>query len=770
MNIIARIISKETWSKHLPLLVLILLSFILIVYFYAPVLFHPSQYLLNNGGDAIKNYFCYEWHIQNDSSLIDYSGSNYPYGENHLYTDGTPILSNLIRLLPFFKSYSIAIFNLSMLLSLTVCAILLYKIFELFNIPKWYAVLSALGIMVLCPQSLRYTGHFALSYGFCIPLIIYLLLKYELASDNYRRRSAVISFTTLCVLFIHPYLGMISTSFIVFYWLFKMMFDLKNIKLYIFHFLIQGVFPLLFYFVLVKLTDTHTDRVAKPYGFFYLISSIETIFISTHKPFRHLLSQLYKIKIQNGEGIAYVGITSLVCLFYLPFLLFKKKDQLREHIRTVIPVRTILYMFLSAVVLLLFSMGYPFKWNMNWILDYVPVLQQFRSPGRFAWAFYFIVSIGSCIVICKYFLIKLNPYLRVILICSLLLLYTVEGIPYHNEVAKKEYPLNCFKEELLTDELRSVINVIKTANAQAIIPLPFFHIGTDYYDVSGTSAIRDLAFIVTYHANTPLMANLTPRNSISEAKKLIQILGSDMINKGIKNDIKSSKPFIILYNKEQLQEEELFLLSKGVTLLETPNFIVKEISPEKLFYNSASSKISYFKSNHNALYKHNDFYMSDSAYFQFLNFDKLPGQHYTANVNDINTLVEIPSNVLQNGMTYEVSFWYKTKEKLDMNNLLCVLELFPDGHTEVIAQKNVNAMFNVDDEKTLAKLVFKTEHPENNIMVTLNGKSDREKVFYVDDLMIRRKDTDVYKLSYSADYKDSVLTVNNIELQFKNNK
>lgn len=766
MKLITHITSKPFWVKNLPLVVLIILSFLLIIFFYGPVLFHPSTFLLNDTGDAIKNYFCYEWHIQQDDSFINYTGSNYPYGENHLYTDGTPILSNLIKCLPFLKSYSIAIFNLTMLLSLSICAILLYKIFQLFDIPKWYAVLASFGIMVLCPQALRYTGHFALSYGFCIPLIIYLLLKNELSLGNSIKRSGLIAFTALCIFFIHPYLGMICASLIFFYWLFKLLFELKAIRSNAFHFFIQGVFPLLFYFIVVKLTDTHTDRVAKPYGFFYLISSIETVFISTHKPFRHLLSQLYKITSQNGEGIAYVGISSLVCLFALPFLLFRKRAQLKEYIQCVIPVKTFFYLFLSSFVLLVFSMGYPFKLGMEWTLDYIPLLQQFRSPGRFAWAFYFVFSIASCVIICKYFLKNSNPYLRASLICVLLILYTVEGIPYHNEVAKKQYPVNYFGEKLLTNEVRSVITTIKKRDPQAIIPLPFFHVGTDYYDVPGTSAIRDIAFILAYHSKIPLMANLTPRNSLSEAEKLIQVLGSEMIEKKLMYDIQLSKPFVIVYNKQQLQEEELLLLSKGVTLLETSNFVVKEITAEKLFYNSASSKLSFFESNRKNFRQQNDFYVTDSSYFKFLNFDNLPEHNFTGKVNEINTLFEVTSTSFENGKNYEISFWYHVKDKLDLNNMFIILEVYPDGHSQIISSKNVNSMFTVTGGKSLVNLVFKPEHPETKIVFSLNGKSDREKVFYVDDLMIRRKDIDVYHLKYSLDLKDTVLSVNNIELPF----
>jgi hypothetical protein len=45
-----------------------------------------------------------------------------------------------------------------------------------------------------------------------------------------------------------------------------------------------------------------------------------------------------------------------------------------------------LWLFI-AFSALLFSMGAPFTWHMEWLLDYASALRQFRTLGRFAWIF-----------------------------------------------------------------------------------------------------------------------------------------------------------------------------------------------------------------------------------------------------------------------------------------------------------------------------------------------------------------------------------------------
>jgi hypothetical protein len=753
---------KEQLRRKRYLLVVVFVSLVFTAWFYDAVLFCPNAHLLNDKGDSIKNYYCYAWHIQNDASFINYTGTNYPFGENHLYTDGTPLLADLLKYLPFLKRYAIGIFNLSMLLSLTACSVLLYSIFRLAKVRELFSVPAAIGIMVLCPQALRYEGHFALSYGFCIPLIIYLLLLYEQRTEKGFRLSILVGFTLLCILFIHPYLGMICNAFVVFYWLGKLIAERKTLTSLTFPFLVQALFPFICYYVILKLTDHHTGRVAKPYGFHYFVASIETVFISTHKPFRHLLSQLYPIKEQNGEGIAYVGITTLMCLLCLPYFVYKKRTEISGLFKSSRMVKSYACMSIAAFVLLLFAMGYPFKWHMDWLLDYMPAVEQFRSPGRFAWVFYFIATIGTVVLIDRYFIPKVNTTLRASVISLLFLLFTVEGIPYHMDMHKRYFPKNQFKYDNLDAERKEIVELIKKQQPQAIIPLPFFHYGTDFYNIVGSVDISNASLIMSYHSGIPVMASLTPRNSITEAEQLIQVISNDVIEKEIKLKVKADKPFIIVCRKEWLSEEEQALLAKAEPLLETAHYIVKKINHEALFHNSSAQKLKEFEANVVNYVSDKGFLLTDSSYFFHNDFDDLPEGRFTGNVNDVNTLLKIMSHTLKKGIIYELSFWYHTRDRLDNNNELVIREM--QGEKNILAQQNLMDMPNLQHGKTLATLAFTTEHPENALEICLLGKSDREKVFYVDKLMIREKQVNVYERIYSESYKDSTWMFNNMEL------
>jgi hypothetical protein len=745
------------------LYIVILLTFAFTVYFYSPILFSPSKFLFSDTGDAIKNYFCYDWHIQNDTSYINYTGTNYPYGENHGYTDGNPLLGNFIKTFPFLKSYSIPIFNLSIILSFIVCAIILFKIFQEFKIQPLLAIIASVGITILCPQAFRISGHLALSYDFFIPLTIYLLLLFENRSRKLYY-SLLLSFSILCYFFIHPYLGMISSSFVFIYMLLKLFLDLRNYKKLILPFFLQGILPVILFFAYTKLTDTHTDRTTEPYGFLYFPANIESVFISTLPPFRHFLSQIYKIKQQNWEGIAYVGIVSLAVFLYLPVFLILHRKKLKAHFQSHVNSKTLLLIGMSSIVLLLFSMTYPFRWNLEWLLDYLLIVKQFRAPGRFAWVFYFFATIFSTILISKYFLRNTKENIRLFFCSIILALFIVEGIPYHLMLKKYLFVKNSFNYEYTDTELKEIISFMNKRKAQAIIPVPFFHIGTDYYTLIGTDKIKRAAFIVSFHTKTPLMAGFTPRTSISESTKLMGILGSDLLEKDLKADLKSHQNFYILNSKENLLEDENEFLSKGHIVYETPGYLLKEVSFEELFFDGAPNKIAFFEKHRNQLVRNDKFFLNDSSYFKFIDFDSLPNKVFSGEIKETHLIYKIPSNSLEKNKRYEINFLYELQNDQDINNEVIIVQK-TQGTDSVISERNISSMPNIGKGVTIALLSFKAEHPENEYLIYLKGRNDSKKTFAIDNFMIRRKDVDVYRKVFLKDCTDSVLILNNFILQ-----
>lgn len=743
------------FSKHAGKLV-VLIMFVFTAWYYSPMLFNPSGIILQDSGDAIKNYFSFEWHVQKDTSLVNYSGSNYPYGEHHGYTDGNPLLGNFLKVFSFLKPYSIEIFNLSLLFSLLLCALFVFKILKEFKVPDLLAVLGAVGIAILCPQVFRLGGHFALAYGFAIPLVILLLLRFEGRKEKVRY-SVFIALSLTALFFIHPYLGMIALSFVALYGLSKIAGEFKDVKRNSILFCIQSVAPVLVFFLYMKLTDTHVDRPQDPFGFLLYTASIETVFISTLPPFRHFLSQVYEIEGQEWEGIAYVGMTSLLTFLGIPYLLFRRGKRMKSHLSANPESKVLLRMLIAASVLLMFSMGYPFKWGMETMLDNIPLIKQFRCPGRFAWIFYFVATIFSVVLIARYFLRGQRTAIRLIASSLLLLLFAVEGIPYHQVQTGGLFVKNCFNFQHAEIELRDMIQFLNKSKQDALIPLPFFHIGTDYYDHNATDKIKRASNIVSIHTGIPMMANLTPRVSLIETERLITgVLGNSLMEKEIRKDIRAGERFVILYNRKDLTYEESILFSKGKVIWESENYILKGITEEELFKDERPAQVKFFGENRDKLIQEKGHFLSDSSLFYY------EGSMYVGNMNEENVLKVIEGN-MEKEKIYELSFWYEPFNGGGVNNEIFVEEVKKtDGKTSVVATGNVRAMANIRNGRILGLLRFRINSPENKYRVCLKGHDDAKGQFRVNDIMIKESDVNVYR-----EKNKDTLIINNIPVSLK---
>ena len=58
---------------------------------------------------------------------------------------------------------------------------------------------------------------------------------------------------------------------------------------------------------------------------------------------------------------------------------------------------------ISGFIVLLFAMAFPFKQIPN-LVDYIPIIKQFRATGRFTWPFYFVAIVFAATVMQEIYL------------------------------------------------------------------------------------------------------------------------------------------------------------------------------------------------------------------------------------------------------------------------------------------------------------------------------------------------------------------------------
>jgi hypothetical protein len=563
----------------------ILISSVLIFYFYGELLLHPQSFLLNGSGDGLKNYYTYAWYIQNNALSTEFSGMNYPFGEHILYTDCHPLLAFLLKLLsaihPVFAENCIGILNVFLLISPILAALILYRIFRNLQINQNLATASAVGLMMLSPQTFRLTGHLALSYSFCIPLSIYLILKFF--QNEEKRKSLILLFiNTLFWFSIHAYLGMMSliiTAGIGVVMMFHKEQRNQGIKLFS-----VGSFAFVVFYLFLIITDNHEGRTNNPWGIYELHASLSSVFIPKRGPIANFIKGIFPAIDPQIEGISYIGIISFLTTIVL---IIQAIVQRIKHRRLSIInhplLRNLLWIgFLS----LLFSMLFPFWWKLEKFLEYFQFIKQFRAIGRFAWIFYFIIGIIATFKTQEY----LNRNNHPVLVSKFLIPFLFLSIPvwesseHHTEIEQNANKYsNSFDFHQLPNEIKAPLNSVNPKNYQAIIPLPYYYIGSDNYGKTANDSIYRLSKLLSFHFKLPIMASFLSRTSVSDSKKMMQITGLGFYPKPLKNDIKDPRPFLLAVNKTSLTSEELKIIARAKPVFESDLFLLFEISKDALF-------------------------------------------------------------------------------------------------------------------------------------------------------------------------------------------
>jgi hypothetical protein len=323
---------------------------------------------------------------------------------------------------------------------------------------------------------------------------------------------------------------------------------------------------------------------------------------------------------------------------------------------------------------------------------------------------------------------------------------------------------NCFNKKYVEWELNTLIEKIQDQNAQAIIPLPFYHIGSDFYYIEGSQKMKRASFIVAFHTGLPLVSSLTPRTSITESTKVIQMISAGLYDKEIEKDIAKEKYFILLIGKENLNDDEKELSLKGELIVETKNYYIRKISANELLSTSKKEKVQNFRTVIDTLIKKGDLFLSNNSYIKLINYDSMPNGLLEAFTNKTNVIYKIPPQSLEKGKEYEISLWYNFNNVGSLFNILKIQNKQGDSLHTVIS-RNICSMPNTNGKTTIARLSFIAENPENEYSVVLQSSDKTAKNIYtMDNFLVRRKDNNIYRTVLTDKSKTETIYLNNFPL------
>jgi hypothetical protein len=576
-------------TRILNISLLLLLSISLLLVCYHKLIFSLNTTFFSTLGDGIQYYYTVSYETKYDSSVMYTHSLNYPYGE---YTLSQPLVVRIIKLISNnitdVKPYTIGIINAALLFSLIIAPLFLYLLFTELGMSAFPSILIAIGITFLSPQIDRFGGHYSLSYVFAIPMLFYLMLLY----NKYRKLiySLLICILVLMLTIEHVYYAGFSAFIILIYWFYMFISDknnkrkrLKNLTINI---TIQLILPLLiFYAIEASFGSLSIDRPSKPGGFLFYKASPESVFLPLGTDYGRFLHKLWNFNYVQWEGISYTGLAATIGFFIILVNLIKKVIRKKWYeVFAVTDNDFINIIFWSSLVALLYSFGIPFIFGLRFLVDYIGPLQQLRAIARFSWLFFYAVNIVVFYKLwhwCKLSAHKLIPAL--VFASGIIMLFTDVCFYLKNRPATLNNAFPMWSDQKNMEPDNQWVSRIKPKQFQAIIPLPFYHMGSDNYSIDVRCNMSAYSFLVSLKTGLPVSAIYSGRASISQSLKNIALVTEPYRDFEIIKDLPDKRPFLIVASRcDELTDNEKHLIDISTKTDSSGAFLLYSLSYDSL--------------------------------------------------------------------------------------------------------------------------------------------------------------------------------------------
>jgi hypothetical protein len=693
------------------LLLTIAFAIALITFSFSHILTDPAHAIPELGGDAAKNTFTYLYHSMYGKGYW-FTGMNYPYGEHIVYTDGQPLLSVTLAALGNVSApTALATMWLLIGLSYVLCIVYIYRILVHYGAHPLPAMLFAGLITIFSPQILRLQGHFALAYACLIPMVFYWsILYYEQKKLKY---CLYIFIAGAIMAFFHLYFAAMllfwAASYTAGYMLLIKGERFGNKVRHVMPMLLTCIFVFVLLSLSIRATDPIHDRPETPFITLETNTHIKQIVSSAYSPiWQYALKQHFVPALADNqdEGYLYLGAVMGFVLVISLISFAARKAKKQQPAKDAFPT---IWIFMAVVVLLL-GMGIPFKWHMQWLMGIIPALKQFRSMGRFSWVFYYIMAIYTALAICR-FATRLMAQKKIALAYGIYALtlglwaFDASGYVMYTRrlgaMARYNYDVTFSKKDVQSWEAFLKEHDHKASDFQAILLLPYFHVGTEKLWVGDVNWLISLGIRPALQLHLPIIDVMSSRSSWGQAMKQVKIAAGPYADKPLLRDIHSTKPFLLLrYEGSYLDDDQRYLLSASDYIGHLVDCNIYVCYPDRILANDkkmvaqATAIAANMHANDTCIdcaggyyYDHHDNGKATRVFF---------GHGAAPFVADTDfTVATIPVHPIGDSQRYELSAWFLLTTK-DYRSPI-ILMRFLDSTGKITSSKYVLTKQSVDN-------------------------------------------------------------------------
>lgn len=746
------------------LILTIILAFIVLLIREPRLFTEPNTWLIGDTYDGFRTFAALVYHVEHDSTYTNYEGMNYPYGDKVAFTDNLPLIANSIkyidRNIADISAYCGGILNGFLMTSIILAAVFIFLSFRRLELPVWYATPVAVGVALLSPQLFRLSAHYGLAHPFVIPLFVWLSLLFH--KNKRWGYSLLIAGALFLVAQLHFYLFAISAAFILALMSFKTLFAFNKKALVIngLHLLVQIFIP--FLLLQLMLHDSLPDRPTRPWGFFAYKARWESVFIPIDFQIGRWIDEyVYKIPHFDREGIAYIGLIA-VGFFFKEFFIKIKNRFFGYDYQSILPDNHRFFLksaFWAAFLILIFSLGIPFIFpGFRELPNQLGILAQFRSIGRFAWVFFYVFNIIAFYAL--YFQIKKirkQGWQTIVYGVLIGILLAESGIFLFDKVKLRlvENP------SIRTDFQRSDqgwLDTLDLDNYQAILSVPFFHIGSENIWISPVNKEVHRSLWLSVQTGLPINSSFMGRTSVGQVINQLELIAEPYRAAKLLDDLPSDKDFLVFLHKKAYQAKgrnRPHLLNDLPLLHEDEDIQVYQLSIQKLKDRiQASEEFAQQNYHTTTRYSYDDLESTDSVRnYVYLSFDgqtaikKYQGTGaYEASGFPETTVFEGHIPFQQNQENYTFSAWFYVQGDLNPKIKISIEE-FQMG-TDFLFYKNVYEPYkyfrSIENGWLLAEFPFRLARGDSWIKIKAWNRSLGERPLFIDELQLRPKSTDLY--------------------------
>ncbi|WP_354581354.1 hypothetical protein [Hymenobacter sp. UYP22] len=544
---------------------------------FGALLFQPGQHLLVTSQDGAKNYFTFQAYIQQPwpNGLSWFGMMNYPFGDYLFFTDNTPLLAVPVRLWSHYVSdlapHGLDIYHGLMLAGFFLSTALLVAILRRL-VQHWGLVLVfAVVLPWLNPQTSRLlVGHFNLSYSWLVLLVIWGLLglyqRVRAGGPIWGWVLALVAGSVVAGLIHLYYLPLLALTVAGFFaaWLLPRQ-QWRNRTLSGAAVLIT-LLPTLLCFLVVRLTDGYrVQRSMQATGFNYAPWKLQLSALIKPGSYQTVHFWLEPKNQPTYESVAYLGAFALFGLtfFVVAWLVRKPATQAFWQAWKATPERAFMQLLLlAALVGLGVSLGteyavaddqYIFQNYFSafyYLQKVTQVVTHFRAVGRFSWPFFWAVNL-LVLVALDFWLRRSQWRGRWVVAVALVVLALLDTRDTLKHYRKSLLP-NLLTNERTFPELQPLLQGLRPEQYQAILPVPFFHVGSENLEltVDDDNAHSLHAYELALRTNLPLVASKLSRTPEEHVKQLRSLFSPTGPTPELRAQLQAArKPLLVLLDE-----------------------------------------------------------------------------------------------------------------------------------------------------------------------------------------------------------------------------